>query len=307
MELEFLRWIADRFPSPESPLVRVGIGDDAAVLAGDERHDLVITTDMFLDGAHFDLCQTEPQLVGRKALAANLSDLAAMAAEPLAAFVSVGLPSDNAASLARLLYEGMAPLAERYRCPVLGGDTNCWSGRLVINVCLVGRCPAGRAWLRSGARPGDEIVVSGPLGGSILGKHFQFEPRVSLALYLRDRYQVHACCDISDGLALDLWRICQASRCGAVVEAERIPIADAAYRQSAHSGRTPREHALSDGEDFELLLAVSPDEQKRMLADPQLQGQIFPIGRFCSERGLWMEEQGSRTVLQPVGYEHGRS
>ncbi len=305
MELEFARWLTERFGTVSDPTVRVGIGDDAAVLRLNEDQDLVVTTDLLLDGIHFRLAEVGPRLVGRKSLAANLSDLAAMGAEPWGAFVSLALPREHARSLAVELYEGMAALAQSYECPLLGGDTNCWPGPMAINLCVLGKCPTGQAWLRSGARPGDLVVVTGPLGGSILGKHLHFEPRLAIARSLRRTHAVHAACDISDGLALDLWRMCQASQCGAILEAERIPVAADAYQLARQSGRLPLEHALADGEDFELIVAIASDAHDRLVKDPDLANQLYVIGQFCAHPGLWLVEHGVRSPLSPVGYQHG--
>lgn len=308
MELAFVEWLAQQFAARQVPGVRVGIGDDAAVLEWTSREELIVTTDMLMDGTHFKLQEHSAEQIGRKALAVNLSDLAAMAARPWAAFVSVALPFDGAADLARSLYRGIALLADRYQCALAGGDTNCWRGALVISVTAVGRCPKNRAWLRRGAMPGDCLLVTHSLGGSILGKHLTFEPRLQEAIYIREHYTVHAACDISDGLALDLWRLCQASGCGAVVRAADVPVSAEARWLSCRSGRSALEHALGDGEDFELLLAMPRDDAERLAADSKVGTPVSIIGHCIAERQLWLEqEDGVRYPMPLLGFRHGAS
>jgi thiamine-monophosphate kinase len=262
MELEFLQWLSQRLKDHmpnKSAAVRLGIGDDAALLdfGSDE---CVVTTDMLMDGTDFILGQHAPERIGRKALAVNLSDVAAMGAVPVAALVSLALPRQNALDTAQSLLEGMIPLANDFDVAIIGGDTNCWSERLVICITLLARCPQGKALRRSGAVAGDSILVTGTFGGSLAGKHFDFTPRVREALLLRERYTVHAACDVSDGLALDLSRIAAASRCGAVVTEQQIPLSDTVLALDGTDLSTARhhalDHALGDGEDFELILAV---------------------------------------------------
>ena len=178
----------------------------------------MLTVDLLTDGVDFELSKVSARCVGRKALAVNLSDLAAMAARPVAALDALALPRSGALELAKELFEGILPLAEKHGVAIAGGDTNTWDGPLVISVTLCGEVAAG-AVRRDGARPGDGIVVTGALGGSILGHHFDFEPRVAEALWLADRFTLHAGMDVSDGLSLDLWRMAQASGCGAVLDA----------------------------------------------------------------------------------------
>ena len=151
-----------------------------------------------------------------------------MAAQPLAAVIALNLPRQDGARLAVEIYEGLLPLAERYHVAIAGGDTNSWDGPLVVSVTALGEVTADGPLRRDGAQPGDRIVVTGRFGGSILGRHLDVEPRVDEALLLNQRYRLHAGIDCSDGLSLDLWRICQASRCGAIVDIDRVPIAPAA-------------------------------------------------------------------------------
>jgi thiamine-monophosphate kinase len=262
---------------------------------------------MLMDHVDFDLREHDPRRVGRKALAVNLSDLAAMASQPLAGVVALALPRQGGMELAVALYEGLLPLAERYDLAIAGGDTNSWDGPLVISITLLGRVMPGGPLRRRGARPGDRIVVTGAFGGSILGRQFDFEPRVREALLLAERYELHAGIDVSDGLALDLSRLAAESDCGAMVDTSAIPVAEDAYRLASKlgDGKSPLDHALGDGEDFELILAVPVHEAARMLSEQPLGVPLTIIGEFVAEPGLWQEDgAGGRISLAPRGYEH---
>lgn len=305
METEFIDWLRNRLPP--HPCLRLGIGDDAAVLDLGARHDCVVTADMITEGVDFILAETSLERVGRKALAVNLSDIAAMAARPLAAVVALALPRRTALDAAIGIYEGLLPLAERYQMAIAGGDTNTWDGPLAIAITVIGQVTDRGILRRDGARPGDAIVVSGSFGGSILGKHFDFEPRVNEALLLHERYELHAGMDVSDGLSLDLSRLATASGRGAVLDAEKIPISAAAHELARlrNGGVSPLEHALSDGEDFELLLAVPRTEAERMVAESPLEVGLTIVGEFVSEPGLWRSlPGGQRLPLPPRGYLH---
>ncbi len=201
-----------------------------------------------------------------------------MGAEPVALFVSLCLPTDNSEEIAAEIFEGICEAAAQENCAIAGGDTNCWRGPLALHLTAVGRAAlSSGVWTRSGAQADDWIVVTGPLGGSLLGKHFDFRPRLDWVRRVRGHVNVHAAMDISDGLTIDLLRMGNASGCGAVLEMDAIPISDAAVQMAATSGRSPLDHALGDGEDFELLLAV-PDAELKQLRE--LWGMIkrFPSG-----------------------------
>ncbi|MHB8902522.1 MAG: thiamine-phosphate kinase [Thermoguttaceae bacterium] len=305
MESELIARLRQRLPS--HPLLKLGIGDDAAILDGARGRDWVVTVDMLTDKVDFVLGQVDPRRAGRKSLAVNLSDLAAMACHPVAAVVALALPRHNGMDLALALYEGMIPLAEEFGVAIAGGDTNCWDAPLAVSVTAIGHVSSRGPLLRSGARPGDRIVVTGQLGGSILGHHLDFRPRVGEALRLAEKYELHAGIDISDGLSRDLSHIALASGCGAVLDLAKIPVSDAAAHLSRQmaDGSTPLDHALSDGEDFELILAVPPGEAERMVAEQPLGMPLTEIGRFVAEPGLWQEtEQGERLPLPARGFEH---
>lgn len=301
-EFSYIDWLRRR--TPPSPGVLVGPGDDTAVLRP-PTGSLLVTTDMLLEGSCFRLAEAGPFRVGRKALAVNLSDIAAMAGVPTAAVVSVGLPREGGRELAEQLYLGMRKVADEFKVPLVGGDTNSWNGPLSISVTMLGEATSRGPVLRSGAKLGDWIMVTGPLGGSILGHHLDFMPRVREALRLHESADLHSMIDISDGLAKDLHHICEESNCGAVLNAEAIPISDAARRLARTDGISELDHALSDGEDFELVFTVSPEDGERLLSEQPVPGiTVHHIGEIVAT-GYWIERKGQREMLEPRGYEHG--
>jgi thiamine-monophosphate kinase len=305
MEHELVDWLKKHLPS--HPALKLGIGDDAAVLSLLDSSQCVVTVDLLMEGVDFELAEIDARRAGHKALAVNLSDLAAMAAVPVAVVVGLALPRKNALELAVRLYEGMLPLAEQFNVAIAGGDTNTWDGPLAISVTALGTPTQRGVWRRDGASPGDEILVTGSFGGSLLGRHLNVEPRIREALILAERYDIHAAIDVSDGLSLDLARLADASGCGAVVDLDQVPIADAAgeLARVGNDGRTPLDHALADGEDFELVLAAAPAVAARILADRPLHIPITRIGQFTTKRGLWQASRdGSHISLPARGYVH---
>lgn len=307
LEADLIDWLKKNLPAGNR--CEIGLGDDAAVLKSCDK-PIVVTTDLLTDGVDFLVEEVNPRLVGHKALGVNLSDLAAMASEPIAAFVSLVLPRSATKTLTPLelaieLYQGMLPLAEKHGVTIAGGDTNTWDGPLAISITAIGEATSCGPLSRSGARDGDKLIVTGNLGGSILGRHLQVEPRVQEALLLREQYKLNAGIDISDGLALDASRLASASECGILLEMDKIPISEAAYQLSESTGKTPLEHALSDGEDFELLLAVPPEEAANLLAAQPLEVPLTNIGEFIESPGLWKTEpDGTHSALTPTGFQH---
>jgi thiamine-monophosphate kinase len=292
-EFDYIRWL--RSQTPPAARVLVGPGDDAAVLDWPYNRPCLATTDMLMEGVDFVLEQAGPRRVGRKSMAVNLSDIAAMAGRPVAALAAVALPKTGSSQLAEELYRGLREMADAFDTPLVGGDTNSWTGPLVICVTVLGEPTGSGPVLRSGAKPGDWLLVTGALGGSIRGKHLDFNPRIREAVQLHSLVKLHAMIDISDGLAADVWHICEESKCGAVIRAESVPVAPEA--QSL-------QHALSDGEDFELAFAVSPDDGQRLVRDQPIEGmQMSAVGEFVAS-GLWLEQAGRRQPLQPAGWVH---
>ncbi len=299
-EFEFIRWVRDR--TAADPRVLIGPGDDCAALNPSNR-PLLITTDVLTDGVDFHLAEVGGRAVGRKAMAANVSDIAAMAGTPTAAVIGVVLSTaGDARTLAEELYQGVREVADAFHFPVVGGDTNTWAGGLVVSVTLLGEATGNGPVTRSGARSGDWVFVTGPCGGSILGRHLSPKPRVREALALHAAVDLHAMIDVSDGLAADLAHILEESRCGAVVVADAVPVHPDAVELSKATGKRPLEHALGDGEDFELIFTVSAADGEKLLREQPVP-ELAKIGE-CVESGLWLEECGTRRPLAPTGWVH---
>ncbi len=278
--------------------LRVGAGDDAAVIARDDGSSWLFATDMLLDGVHFDLANTAPELIGRKALAVNLSDIAAMGGTPTAAVVSVAIPKGS--KVAEPLHAGLIEFAREFEVAIAGGDTNSWDGPLVINVAVTGELPVGvEPLLRSTARVGDWVLLSGPCGGSIDGHHLNFVPRVRECLAIRESVTVNAMIDVSDGVAADLHHILRESNVGAVLLAERIPLrGNIATRPDAVA------RALSDGEDFELLFTVPAGDAERLVERPPNGVELFHIGEITESGAEIQFPDSTRKPLEPRGWEH---
>jgi len=313
-EDSLIAWIAARYPSADLP---IGIGDDMAMLPACPA-GLLVTVDMLMDGVDFKSAHHTPKQIGRKALAAGLSDCAAMAVRPRWALVSVALPDSWSMSQAQELLMGMEELAGRYDCRIVGGDTNSWDQPLVIDVIVIAEPWPGIAPVRrNGLREGDLICVTGELGGSLAGHHLDFEPRVREARWLAEHLgsALHGMMDLSDGLSIDARRMAEASGLGIVLDAGMgEAVASHAARSSAEKdGRSCLEHVLHDGEDFELLLAVEPGAWGRLLERTAAEQGEYPlpmprlsvIGEVVGERGLWLQRAGGqREPLQPRGWRH---
>ncbi len=280
-----------------------GVGDDAAVIRGGDQ-DWVVTTDLIADGSHFLSHDATPEQIGRKAMAVNLSDIAAMAAKPVAAFVSLLLPTSTTDEYAASLMKSIIAIGREFDCPVAGGDTNTWDGKLAINVLILGKTTSRGPILRSNAKPGDWLLVTGELGGSLAGHHLNFRPRVDEALMLNERYELSAGMDLSDGLAMDVRRLSAMSNCGAEIFLDELPISSV-LKQQTNSREEQIASAIGDGEDFELLLAVAPPEAQRILKDQPLDTPITRVGTCIAESSIWQIENGKRTPLPAAGYEHG--
>ena len=290
-EWEFLEWIRSQ-PS-RSDLVRLGAGDDLAVLNWKKDELLLVGADQVLDGVHFDSAQHSPREIGRKAMNRNLSDCAAMACLPAAAIATVALPRGAGMDYAKELYLGLREAGDAFDCPIIGGDTGSWEGKLALSVTILGRADGIAPITRSGAKAGDGIYVSGALGGSILGRHMSFVPRIREARELAKAAAITAMIDISDGLAIDLTRICRASGVGASIDAAAVPIHADAVELARKTRRSPLEHALGDGEDHELLFTTA--------ARPP--GAIR-IGTITADRSVVIQEKGKQRPLEATGWDH---
>ena len=311
MENELVKWLLQTLPATSSmspgsmsrASMSLGIGDDAAVYNPD-GHRVVVTSDAIIENVHFDDAISLED-VGRKALAVNLSDLAAMAAVPVAAIVNLCIPEHLSLEDVKKLYLGMLPLAEQHQVEIMGGDTNVGSSELIISVTALGNETEQGVLTMSGARAGDRIIVSGSFGGSRHGKHFSFEPRCDLALYLNENYSLTAATDVSDGLSLDLWRVAQASNVGFYIYADRIPLALELTNEVLSDEEERLDQALSDGEDFELILAVPAQAAQDVLDDKRFGSLLTEIGQFTSQREFILKSHdGIEAELTPQGYIH---
>jgi thiamine-monophosphate kinase len=300
-EFEFIDWVRER--TPAYPGVSIGIGDDAAMFNVPEPGNCLVTVDVLTDGVDFRVHETDARVIGRKALAVSLSDIAAMAGRPLVAVIGLVLPVDGGRQIAERVMAGVSALAAEFRVALVGGDTNSWDGPLVISSTVLG-VPTERGPVRrGGAQAGDWILVTGDLGGSILGKHLTFQPRVREALALHKAAELHAMIDISDGLAADLGHLLDESGVGAVIRAADLPISEAAQR--IDDLRSPIDHALGDGEDFELLFTVSPEEGAKLCASPPRDLRVSHIGEIIAERTCTLiDAEGNSTPLSPQGWAH---
>jgi thiamine-monophosphate kinase len=309
-EFALIDWIRRRQNAhPEGSWTRLGIGDDCAILGVGAPSDLLVTTDMLMDGRHFQLERDGPEAVGYKAMGVNLSDIAAMAGIPRAAVVAVALPRGIAVEVAQGLHAGMRALAGRFEVELVGGDTNAWDGPLVISVTLLGQTTSRGAVRRAGARPGDAILITGPLGGSLFAdRHLRPEPRIAEALALHESAPIHAMIDLSDGLSSDLGHILDESGgLGAILDVKAIPIHADAAAMSLRDGIPALDHALNDGEDFELCLTLSPEDADRLLAGPLSHARLYRVGEIIDKPGLRLRTDDGVRLIEPRGFDHFRS
>jgi thiamine-monophosphate kinase len=290
-EFDFINWIASQQQADD--FVRVPVGDDLAVLNWPGGDLLIVGVDQVLDGVHFDSREHSPRQIGAKVMNRNLSDCAAMAARPAAAVATVALPRGTKIAYAKELYLGMAEAGAKFNCRVVGGDTGTWAGKLVMSVTILARSDGIEPITRKGARAGDGIYVTGHLGGSLLGRHMKFSPRVDLARQLAGTGKITSMIDLSDGISRDLKHICSQSRVGAVIEAGAVPIHADALAISKRDQRSPLEHALHDGEDYELLFTTSSTPPAG-----------FRIGTITRTPGIFLQEADQRVALEPKGWEH---
>jgi thiamine-monophosphate kinase len=318
--------IARLLPSlPTNPTVVAGAGDDCAVLdLGVPDKLILFKTDAVVEGIHFNR-ETPPEKIGRKALARCLSDIAAMAGTPVAAVVTIALPQEFDSGRIAGIYAGLNTLAAQFGVAVAGGETTTNPERILISIALLGTVERGKQTLRSGAMVGDAIFVTGELGGSLAGKHLDFEPRLAEARWLASHFAIHAMLDVSDGLAGDLRHILDAGRVGAEIWQSALPVSRAARGRKhaappvglAESGlpSPPTQHppavlaALTDGEDFELLFTVASAEAVRLL---DAWRKHFPclslncIGKIVAGEGIRVRDKTGGHELQLRGYEHFR-
>ncbi len=294
---------------PTNKSVVVGPGDDCAVLDfGLPDKMLLFKTDAVVEGIHFTP-GTPPEKVGHKALGRCLSDIAAMAGTPSAALVTLALPTNFALPYVEGIYAGLNALARRYDVALVGGETTTNPERILLSVAVLGSVPRGKAILRSGAEAGDALFVTGELGGSLAGKHLEFEPRLAEARWLAQNFSIHAMLDVSDGLAGDLRHILKASRVGAELLATALPISKQARlaAKAGSSAKPPLLAALTDGEDFELLFSLASRDAVPLLDAWKKQFPKLPlscIGKITAGEGVTLRDKDGVRPLTAHGYTH---
>lgn len=271
----------------------VSIGDDAAVLPFTKTKYQLLTTDMLVEDVHFT-ARTEPKLIGRKAMNCNISDIAAMGGFPKYAVVTLGAPARTFLKRVEEIYRGINQAAKTFGIGVVGGDT-VKSTKLMINIALTGDVLKKDLVLRSTAKIGDMIFVTGALGGSLKsGRHLTFTPRVKESQFLVKHFKPTAMIDISDGLIADLGHILETSRKGAVIHEEKIP------RQKG----ADLHQALFDGEDFELIFTLPKKQTQRLERTKHPGMKFYPIGEITAH-GLTLKTTGSvRATVKQTGYRH---
>jgi len=306
-EFELIAKLTKNLPANENVLT--GAGDDCAVLDfGSPEKLFLFKTDAIVEGFHFTK-ETPPEKIGRKALARNLSDIAAMAGTPNAALVTIALPENFDAEFVEKIYDGLNSIAKKSGVAIVGGETTKNPERILISIALLGTVPRGKQILRSGAKVSDAIFVTGELGGSLTEKHLEFEPRLAEARWLAEHFPVHAMIDLSDGLAGDLRHILKAGGVGAELLKSAIPIsreAKLAARKSS-SAKSALAAALTDGEDFELLFTVASNDAVKLLDAwkkkfPKL--KLSCIGKIVSGDGILIRDKSGSHKLNAHGYVH---
>jgi thiamine-monophosphate kinase len=324
-EFGLIARIARRFPL-EGGMVRTGIGDDAAVLSLPDHSDLLFTTDQLIEGFHFRLDTTSGHDLGKKALAVNLSDIAAMGGAPIGFTLSLGIPSSRiSVEFLDEFYEGIGCMARQAGAALLGGDTSEAGERFIISVALLGTAAEGRAVCRRGAAHGDDLYVTGWLGDAALGllmleqgikdpetarvraRHLCPEPRLREGQLLAERGIPHAMIDVSDGLLADLGHLLEASGLGVEIELAALPLSSDFQLWAGELAPDPVRMALGGGEDYELLFCAPPAqaaEVERLRAE--ISAPLTRIGRISREiEGIVLRDtDGCTRHVLPLGHDH---
>ena len=312
-EFGFIDYIKANFPVQEGT---IGIGDDCAVMPAGEG-ELLFSTDLLMEGVHFLRKESSPEDVGWKAAAVNLSDIAAMGGTPVATFLSIALPKEAQGEWAERFIEGYTDISRRYGVPLLGGDTTSSLRDIAVNVGVLGRCPSGKRLMRTGAKVGETIYVTGPLGDSagglqailkgidrteetdvLIGRHKRPVPRIDAGKVLMESGKVGAMMDISDGIASDLRHIMKASGVGAIVALDKLPYSEQLHSVCAEHGWDRFELATSGGEDFELLF-TGPEGLENVMDI-----KVYPIGRIVQGNDLTWTLDGKKADFDFNGYKH---
>ncbi|WP_448873839.1 thiamine-phosphate kinase [Desulfobulbus propionicus] len=319
-------------PAEGSGLIK-GIGDDCAVVDRDGRHVWLLTLDTLIESVHFDCAFHPPEKLGRKAVSVNVSDIGAMGGKPRFALMSVGMPHGFDAAWFRAFAQGVAAACSEYGCLLIGGDTVASPQGLNFSLTLIGEADADKVVYRSGARPGDTLWVSGPLGWAAAGlellrrgletedpslspmmeKHLNPMARAELGSRLGESGLVHAMMDLSDGLATDLAHLCAASGVAGQFLAQELPGGHLLARAARLTGNDPLQWAIGGGEDYELLAAASPEAQTDLLnLGRQCGVTLTPIGTVIAGEGVDMlrllpDGTTATTAVAYRGYDHFRS
>jgi len=332
-EFDFIDALRQRVGPATTQSLIAGIGDDAAVIRNTAGKETVITADLLVEDVDFRRTTTPPYLLGHKALAVSLSDIAAMGTRPLWSLISIGVPDDIwQTDFVDRLYDGVIDLANRYGVQLIGGDTSRTTENIVIDSIVTGECTAGMSVKRSGARAGDQIFVTGSLGAAAAGlrliergahlagqnladedsqkldhvllRQLRPEPRVGWGIVLGDEQLATAMIDLSDGLSSDLNRLCQASDVGATIDSALLPIDQRVAELCGRRALDPLQLALHGGEDFELLFTVKPENFARL--PRRVDGvDIKRIGEVTSAAEGIKISEGSRVWdLKPGGWKH---
>jgi thiamine-monophosphate kinase len=326
-EFSLIASIRRRMEGRYPPEVARGIGDDCAVLQPQGHMEWVITTDTQVEDVHFRRAWLTPYQIGWRSMAVNLSDIAAMGAQPFGALAALAMPTATEAEFFDQLLDGLCDLGLRFNCPLIGGNLARDPTHLSLTLTVLGHVPLGASVLRGGARPGDEIWVSGQLGGSAVGlrtllhtlpladavctalrqRYTQPQPRVREAIFLRASGCLTSMIDLSDGLAGDLGHLCEESGVGARIVAEALPLQAGVREVAAALGEDPIELALRGGEDFELCYTALPGAVTPLVDEFRAQFGIdlTRVGIMTSERALHLvQADGSQTLLFPQAFDH---
>ena len=312
-EFGFIDFIRSNFPYPEGT---TGIGDDCAVMPSGEG-ELLFSTDLLMEGVHFLRNESSPEDVGWKAAAVNLSDIAAMGGTPVATFLSIALPKDAQGEWADRFIEGYTDISRQFDVPLLGGDTTSSLRDIAVNVGVLGRCPSGRRLMRNGAKVGETIYVTGPLGDSAGGlqailkgiertddvtrlicRHKRPIPRIEAGRILMESGKAGAMMDISDGIGSDLRHIMKASGVGAVIDLERLPLSPELVSVCKEQGWDIYEMATSGGEDFELMFTAPAGLEN------ELDISVYPIGKIVPGNELSWRFSNEPMDRDFDGYKH---
>ncbi|MEK6791769.1 MAG: thiamine-phosphate kinase [Deltaproteobacteria bacterium] len=328
-EDHIVKQLARRLVQKHPRLIK-GIGDDASVTVQKAGSALLSTTDTLIEGVHFSLSYAPPRLIGRKSLSISVSDIAAMGGTPLFGLVSIAMPGRTEKRFLDELYKGLEDAARAAKLVIAGGNTARFEGAVIVSTTVIGEAPEKTIVYRSGARPWDVIYVTGTLGDSALGlkllqergiaalksrfkkaviRHLDPQPRLAAGAGLADERLASAMIDISDGLLLDLKRLCEASSVSAVVELSRVPVSRALEDYCSSKKLSSAQFSLSGGEDYELLFTSPPDTAKALgQLSKRLKLNITPIGKIAQptkgSRLRVLDKNGASVKITRLGFEH---